>query len=339
MYVSSTLDSAAALHYIALHALLKRQVLRCLQGRPVLAVNLRYGQMMTNTPGPRRLSFMPDLSQAKILIVDWRKLPGPMPFDQLQQLQYLDLQTSGLAELPNTFGEMGALRELYLTGCSQLKALPTSFRNLTCLQHLSLFGCAQLAALPPSLCQLAELLVLNLDHCAALAALPEDIGQLTKLQELDLSDCGSLTALPESMSNLKALQHLQLSECTKLAALPTSLCELTELLVLNLLRCDALVALPKDLGQLTKLQKLNCQHLEYCWSLTQCHRLAFAMLSVVWRMLNSIVWLVQWHYMWLVVAGVAGFWGWCVAHLLTGHASCTAQHSTCWAKAALLLCS
>ena len=142
--------------------------------------------------------------------------------------------------------------------------IPNSIGQLKALKHLDLFHCVSLTGLPEGFGGLTALETLTLSHSYALAALPDTIGELKSLTELKLSACKSLFALPDSIGGLKALKVLDLAECESLTALPDTIGGLAALEELDLNK-SAITALPDAIGGLTALKKLD---LKGCSSLT-----------------------------------------------------------------------
>jgi hypothetical protein len=142
--------------------------------------------------------------------------------------------------------------------------IPNSIGQLKALKHLDLFHCVSLTGLPEGFGGLTALETLTLSHSYALAALPDMIGELTSLTKLDLSACDKLVALPDSIGGLKALKVLDLAECESLTALPDTIGGLAALEELDLNK-SAITALPDAIGGLTALKKLD---LKGCSSLT-----------------------------------------------------------------------
>ena len=95
----------------------------------------------------------------------------------------LDLSNCSIVSLPDSFGQLAALKGLSLDN-NQLTALPDSFGQLAALEWLYLDN-NQLTALPDSFSQLVALEWLSLDN-NQLAALPESFSQLAALKELSL---------------------------------------------------------------------------------------------------------------------------------------------------------
>ena len=75
--------------------------------------------------------------------------------------------------LPDSLGQLSALRCLALSWCSGLVELPQSLGQLLALRSLDLRGCSGLQHLPESLGQLPALTSLVLEGCRGLQRLPE----------------------------------------------------------------------------------------------------------------------------------------------------------------------
>ena len=129
-------------------------------------------------------------------------------------MQTLDLRDNQLPALPESIGELAALKILYLR-LNQLAALPESIGRLAALQELNLSS-NQLATLPESIGELAVLQLLSLTN-NQLTALPESIGRLAALQTLDLRDNQLLTGLPRTICSLNSACSVDLSRCRNLS--------------------------------------------------------------------------------------------------------------------------
>ncbi len=185
-------------------------------------------------------------------------------------LQHLELSHASITVVPESLGNLTALRSLDLSECSQLTALPESVGNLGALLTMDLSGCDKLTALPESVGDLGALLTLDLSGCMDLTALPESVGSLRALLTLDLSGCDKLAALPESVGNLGALHTLDLSFCEKLAALPESVGNLGALHTLDLTHCLKLKMLPASICLLTQLDEASREQVEAIHELLHC---------------------------------------------------------------------
>ncbi|HVY44336.1 MAG TPA: SMI1/KNR4 family protein [Minicystis sp.] len=144
-------------------------------------------------------------------------------------VHHLDLERLGLEALPDAFGALVDLRDLFLTD-NRLVALPPSFAKLAGLEKLQLSDnpvgtpatFALLAAppklswlmmskalpahfLPPEVGRLRHLTFLSLPN-NGLGEAPDALGDLTSLEELTLSD-NALTRLPETCARLVALRY------------------------------------------------------------------------------------------------------------------------------------
>ena len=172
----------------------------------------------------------------------------------------LDLEHTGLTELPEPVGFLAELRELWLAG-NELVKLPLAVGCLLRLRTLDLDGNA-LTMLPASIEHLVGLEAL---YCNSnrLVAVPDSIGKLRALKELRLSDnrLGApgvcLGALPEEFGSLRSLRTLWLAR-NALSVVPDAICRLIGLEDLDLAG-NALVALPRELVKLKRLTTLDLQ--------------------------------------------------------------------------------
>jgi hypothetical protein len=135
------------------------------------------------------------------------------PLTQLSQLQKLALCFCWeLTQLPESLGDLAALRELILRD-GGFTCLPESLGGLSDLKKLDLQKCNKLTCLPESLGNLRSLQTLQLNGCEVLTCLPASLGNLASLQTLALCNCWKLTQFPESFGRLTALQTLNLIGC------------------------------------------------------------------------------------------------------------------------------
>jgi Leucine-rich repeat (LRR) protein len=112
--------------------------------------------------------------------------------------------------------------------CKNLVHLPESFGNLSNLEDLWLKGCDLLGILPLSFSKLTKLKLLVVKE-TALKILPEDFAKLCTLEKAYFSFCKSLTMLQESLWNLSNLEVLHLDGCDQVQKLPPSICMLRNL--------------------------------------------------------------------------------------------------------------
>jgi hypothetical protein len=103
-------------------------------------------------------------------------LPDVFNYQGFQRLRHLNLKDNHLEVLPDSFGNLQGLADLYLCG-NQLQVLPDSFGNLTTLYMLYLQG-NPLTVLPRSFRHLAGLRCLYLTEA--------NFPPLTFLRSLDL---------------------------------------------------------------------------------------------------------------------------------------------------------
>ena len=75
---------------------------------------------------------------------------------------------------------------------ASIATLPESIGQLHALRVLRLSRCASLTSLPAALCALAALVYLELNECIGLRKLPEDFGSLPALVAFDFPGCEEL---------------------------------------------------------------------------------------------------------------------------------------------------
>ncbi|XP_076917094.1 TMV resistance protein N-like isoform X1 [Bidens hawaiensis] len=143
-----------------------------------------------------------------------KRLPGSIC--SLQHLTALNLDASGIEELPEELGQLECLEYLHLS-YTKVKHLPNSIcmlkrlklpedvGELESLEVLDLRFCSNLREIPSSICKLKRLRLLNLEECENIEKLPEELGNLGCLQLLNYRDT-CITHLPQSIYLLKSLK-------------------------------------------------------------------------------------------------------------------------------------
>ncbi|CAN6544826.1 unnamed protein product [Malus baccata var. baccata] len=151
-------------------------------------------------------------------------------------IEHLDLQESGIKELPKSVWSNENISYLNISYCYYLEKLPSnscklkvsgSFDLQSCVSLrefselprnitiLSLVGCSSLVSLPINIWKLKYLKELNLDGCDELEHLPEVLEPMEHLVSLSLQRT-AVRELPSSFGNLIGLQTLDLSGCKHL---------------------------------------------------------------------------------------------------------------------------
>ncbi|XP_044478078.1 disease resistance protein RPP2B-like [Mangifera indica] len=170
-----------------------------------------------------------------------------------------------------------SLREVYLSGCSNLKKVPylpntveklyldgtaikefPSIGHLFRLVNLSLRKCSRLERLPNSILELKSLKCLYLTGCSKLDRLPNDMGNLQSLEVLELEEI-SFAEIPTFMTSLINLKTLSLTRCKMQKQLGIPLVDLSvfqRMKALCLIDC-CIEVLPSNVGQLLSLEYLD----------------------------------------------------------------------------------
>ncbi|XP_044475749.1 disease resistance protein RPV1-like [Mangifera indica] len=184
---------------------------------------------------------------------------------------YLDGTT--VKELSSSIGKVSSLIRLSLRNCSSLESLPSNLCNLTSLRQLDLSGSSNLKMVPKFPPKILEL---YLDG-TVVKELSSSIGKVSSLIRLSLRNCLSLESLPSSLCNLTSLRQLDLSGLSNLKMVPefppkildlsldrtavkelsSSIGKVSSLIRLSLRNCSSLESLPSNLCNLTSLRQLD----------------------------------------------------------------------------------
>ncbi|RXH97885.1 hypothetical protein DVH24_010210 [Malus domestica] len=215
-------------------------------------------------------------------------------------IQYLNLEGSGIKELPESVWCNENISYLNLRQCEDLKKLPSSRCKL---KNLDLHRCSKFENFPEILEPMEHLKSLSLSQ-TAVTELPSSICKLKNLEKLDLCSCSKFENFPEILEPMEHLKSLSLIQ-TPVRELPSSICKLKYLESLYLTNCyrfskfpeilkpmehlvslcleeTAVEMLPSSIGNLNGLQDLNlsrCYLLKdvptSIYSLTNLKRLNF----------------------------------------------------------------
>ncbi|KAG6540887.1 hypothetical protein Mapa_017762 [Marchantia paleacea] len=172
-------------------------------------LNLVYNQQLQILP--ESVSKLTSLKSLEITFCDMTQgLLQSLEHDQLTNLEFLYLQFLDRYEgLPNSFGRLQKLKELFVTGCTFHEALAHSLGKLTSLEGLFINDC-DIKYLPESLAELTRLRQLEVSECENFKTLPDCIGRLTDLTNLEISNCKDFQGLPESVKELVSSGNLTL---------------------------------------------------------------------------------------------------------------------------------
>ncbi|XP_044475283.1 disease resistance protein RPV1-like [Mangifera indica] len=185
----------------------------------------------------------------------------------------LYLDGTAVKELSSSIGKVSSLVTLSVRNCSSLESLPSSLCNLTTLRELDLSGLSNLKMVPEFP---PEILELYLDG-TAVKELSSSIGKVSSLKRLSLRNCSSLESLPSSLCNLTSVRMLDLSSSSNLKMVPeippeilelyldgtavkelsSSIGKVSSLIRLSLRNCSSLESLPSSLCNLTSLRELD----------------------------------------------------------------------------------
>jgi Leucine-rich repeat (LRR) protein len=196
----------------------------------------------------------------------------PSTFGQLESLETLKLEASGMQQVPDSFGQLQKLRYCELVANS-VQYLPASIGNCSNLQHLAVVTKSGIVSSISKLTKLRYLYWIS----SASTSLPSDIGNMSSLDTLELQanlpslpasfanlplrrlqiTGPGLPALPDNFGNLRNLEDLTLAGT--FSVLPASFSNLTKLIYCTL-NSTNLASLPADIGNFKKLQYFDCSY-------------------------------------------------------------------------------
>ncbi|XP_068319221.1 disease resistance protein RUN1-like [Pyrus communis] len=192
-------------------------------------------------------------------------------------IKYLNLEGSGIKELPESVWSNENISYLNISRCKDLEKLPSNrcmlkvsdgFRIEGCtslgefselpknISKLSLVGFKRLVSLPANIWKLKYLNELDLSGCTELKNFPKILEPMEHLKSLNLSG----TVVEELHSSIKFLPHLQiiqLQACRRLSSISNSICRLKYLNELDLSGCIELENFPEILEPMEHLKSLN----------------------------------------------------------------------------------
>lgn len=218
------------------------------------------------------------------------------------QVQCMTVCASSLTVIPQWLGQLAHLQTLHLCGWSEaqqggnfrIRELPESIGDLSALKNLAIEWFEELERLPKSVSSLKSLQSLRVEKCDSIQRISEPSGVLWPLQRLSISNCNSLRDLPACSPNYLAvegshnlgpsvagftalhelylfrsaltvdvlpigLRKLSLWHLDNLTELPASFAKITNLTELTLHGCGELQDVPAAIDNLTALRALSLQ--------------------------------------------------------------------------------
>ncbi|MBS9783382.1 MAG: hypothetical protein KGV46_02390 [Pasteurella sp.] len=199
----------------------------------------------------------------------------PESIGQLSALKILDLSNNLFDMLPESINQLSQLEKFYFRENNvldisyviqdlptQLKELDLRNNRLTTYESISLvtFGFLKnrLTKFPENISQLSKFEPVFKEYY--LIQLPECISRLSELEKLNISYC-ELAVLPNSIGQLSKLKELNLSG-NELFELPESIGNLSQLKNLDLWS-NYLTDLPKTISKLEQLEEFNIMANEF----------------------------------------------------------------------------
>ncbi|XP_044394669.1 uncharacterized protein [Aegilops tauschii subsp. strangulata] len=163
---------------------------------------------------PRAMSL--HISGCDTMLSSWEESSSHSGISSTSPLTELNVTESKVAMHEwRLLHHLPALRDLTITGCSDLTTSPQIIHSLSSLKSLCLKSLSQ-AELPRWLVELTYLQALELNCCRSMTYLPEWLGELISLKNLVIIDCRGIQAMPDSVEQLTKLEHLTVLGCPTL---------------------------------------------------------------------------------------------------------------------------
>ncbi|XP_009358304.2 disease resistance protein RPV1-like [Pyrus x bretschneideri] len=193
-------------------------------------------------------------------------------------IEYLDLCTSGIKELPKSVWSNQKISYLNINGCKDLEKLPSNrcklnisdlflIHSCTSLNEIFelprniselLLDCKRLVSIPTHICKLKYLKLLDLYGCPKLEDFPKILEPMEHLESLCLSGT-AVQELHSSIEFLPALKKIELQGCKWLSSIPENICKLKYLERLDLKGCSSFSKFPEILKPMEHLESLSLQ--------------------------------------------------------------------------------
>ncbi|XP_031483364.1 LRR receptor-like serine/threonine-protein kinase HSL2 [Nymphaea colorata] len=192
---------------------------------------------------------------------------GPLPElgSEFTTLMTLDLTMNNFSGgVPDGYGRLPAIKEMYLVGNLLSSAFPAILTNLTTLVVLSLaYNPFKPSPLPPEIGNLINLRILWLSNCNLIGSLPESVGGLVELRDFDLSQNGLSGVIPSNISGMRNAKQIELYANHLSGSLPESLGNLKFLTYFDASQNEITGSLPETLAGLSLISlNLNENQME-----------------------------------------------------------------------------
>ncbi|KAI9087691.1 hypothetical protein K1719_030323 [Acacia pycnantha] len=181
-------------------------------------------------------------SALKFLSWDHYALESLPSFDQLYELECLQLCNSKIRKLWNGAPFLGKLRIIDLSD-SDCLIETLDFSATPNLEELVLTHCSNLVWIHESVGLLKKLVKLRLDYCKNLVTFPSYL-ETDNLEEFILGGCINLEKLPEFGRNMTCLYFLDVRS-TRINEIPWSIIHLINLKYLDVSDCNMLQSMPE----------------------------------------------------------------------------------------------
>ncbi|KAM3297785.1 hypothetical protein ACQJBY_039643 [Aegilops geniculata] len=182
----------------------------------------------------------------------------PESFTMMKNLVYLDLARNNISgPIPTQIGQLGTIQRLFLQRNRLTGSIPMSFGNLSSIETIDLSNNQLNSTIPASLFHLDKLIQLNLSYNSFVGSLPPDVARLTQINLIDISFNFLIGSIPESFGELVMLIYLNLSHNSFKGLIPDKLGMLTSLASLDISSNNLSGTIPMFFANFTELTTLN----------------------------------------------------------------------------------
>ncbi|XP_028065315.1 receptor-like protein 6 [Camellia sinensis] len=197
-----------------------------------------------------------NLTQLRELHLDSLNISSPLPH-ALLNLSSLTSLSLRYCQLRGKFSEnifhFPNLRELCVSGNSELTGKLPYFNVTSSLQFLDLFGCKFSGSIPASLGNLTQITYLDFGSNSFGGQIPSSISNLAKLNTLYLDGNNLTGQIPDSLGNMSQLTILYLDGNNLTGQIPDSLGNMSQLTILYLSGNNLNGQIPDSLGNMSQL--------------------------------------------------------------------------------------
>lgn len=173
------------------------------------------------------------LTHLKSFVIPDNRATGSMPYtlQYMQHLEYIDLRSNLLTEMPEWIGQMPALRALNLSTNHINGTIPESIYNLTQLTYFFAQSNFIQGTISTGLVNLTNMITWDVGVNLLTGTFPQALCNMTNLKELRIQGNELNGTIPDCLSNLTSLAVLELSNNFFYGSLPLTLGNMSRMVI------------------------------------------------------------------------------------------------------------